>query len=49
MSGLERTVTVRHSYIPDEATIAEVDRIFHGLIAEDKAPRMSMGFSTAMG
>ena len=43
MSGLERTVTVRHRYTPDEATIAEVDRIFHGLIAEDKAPAYVYG------
>ena len=30
-------MTSSHAYIPDQATIAEIDRIFHGLVAERKA------------
>ena len=36
-------MTSSHAYIPDQATIAEIDRIFHGLVAERKAPAYTYG------
>ena len=36
-------MTASHAYIPDQATIAEIDRIFHGLVAERKAPAYTYG------
>ena len=36
-------MTSSHAYIPDQATIAEIYRIYHGLVAERKAPADSDG------
>nr|WP_236023584.1 serine hydrolase domain-containing protein [Bifidobacterium miconis] len=32
-----------HAYVPDEATVAEIDRIFHALVTERKAPAYVYG------
>ncbi|WP_160268202.1 serine hydrolase domain-containing protein [Bifidobacterium biavatii] len=32
-----------HAYVPDAATVAEIDRIFHALVTERKAPAYAYG------